>query len=401
MSDPINELLNRGVDTVYPTREALEKVLRSGKKLTLYQGFDPTGSQLHLGHMVGLRKMRQWQDLGHHVIFLIGDFTAMIGDPSGKTTARKVLTHEEVLENAKNYKEQAGKVLLFEGENPVEIKFNGDWLGKMSALEFLQIAHLLSVQQVVERDMFQERKKQGQDIYMNEFLYPVMQAYDSVAMNIDLEIGGTDQMFNMLMGRKLMRHMLKKDKFVMTTPILADSQGVKIGKTEGNVIALNDKPEELFGKIMGLSDDVIVKGLEYLTDISMEEIEKIKTDLQKGRHPVQYKKLLAYEIVKQLNNEEEAHASQTHFENTIQKKELPKDIPVFLFEDSHKAGNTIADIMVSSGLAVSKSEARRLIEQGGVTYNNEKVEDAHELFIPENGAVLQVGKRNFRQIRIA
>ncbi|KKQ21392.1 MAG: Tyrosine-tRNA ligase [Parcubacteria group bacterium GW2011_GWC1_36_9] len=248
--DKIDELLTRGVDKIYLSREKLEEVLRSGKKLRLYQGFDPTGDKLHIGHMVGLRKLAEWQKLGHHVIFLIGDYTAMIGDPSGKLSTRKVLTHEQTLANAKNYKEQASKILKFDGDNPAEVLFNGDWLGKLSAIEFLRIAGNLTYSQVIERDMFQERLKQGQDISTNEFLYPVMQAYDSVAMDVDLEVGGKDQMFNMMMGRKLMRNMMKKEKFVMTTKLLEDKHGVKIGKTEGNAIALDDKPEDLFGKIM-------------------------------------------------------------------------------------------------------------------------------------------------------
>src|SRR3989344_3364602 len=206
----IDELLTRGVDRIYPSREKLEELLRSGKKLRLYQGFDPTGDKLHLGHMVGLRKLAEWQKLGHHVIFLIGDYTAMIGDPSGKLSSRKVLTHEETLSNARNYKEQASKILKFGGDNPAEMLFNGDWLGKLNAVEFLRIAGNLTYSQVIERDMFQERLKQGQDINTSEFRYPVMQAYDSVAMDVDLEVGGKDQMFNMMMGRKLMRNMMKK-----------------------------------------------------------------------------------------------------------------------------------------------------------------------------------------------
>ncbi|MBI2034582.1 MAG: tyrosine--tRNA ligase, partial [Candidatus Levybacteria bacterium] len=324
--DEIEALLTRGVEKIYPSKEELEKILRSGKKLKLYQGFDPTGTQLHIGHMIGLRKLKQWQDLGHHVIFLIGDFTAMIGDPSGKLSSRKMLTSEEVRHNATLYKEQAGKILRFEGKNSIEIRFNSEWLSKMSGLEFLQIAGLLSVQQVVERDLFQERQKRSQDIYMNEFLYPVLQAYDCVVMDVDMEIGGSDQMFNMLMGRKLMRHMKKKEKFVMTTSLLTDSAGVKIGKTEGNIIALADKPEDLFTNIMALGDDVIIKGLEYLTDVSSEEIKTIENKIKTGENPLSYKKKLAFEVVKQLNDASAAQKAQDEFERVIQKHELPSEI---------------------------------------------------------------------------
>jgi tyrosyl-tRNA synthetase len=342
--------------------------------------------------MVGLKKLRQWQELGHHVIFLIGDFTGMVGDPSGKTTARKVLTHEEVLENAKNYKEQAGKILRFEGENPAEIRFNGEWLGKMSMIEFIKITRLLSVNQVIERDMFQERLKKDEDIYMNEFSYPVMQAYDSVALGVDLEIGGNDQMFNMLLGRKLMRHMLHKDKFVMTTHLLTDSDGRKIGKTEGNVIALNDDPNNLYRKLMGISDDVIIKCFEYLTDVSIEEIKKIEKEIKQGQNPISYKKKLAYEIVKDLNNKDKAEQAKQVFEKTIQKKEIPEDIPVIHLTDKTQS---IIDFLVKTKLVESKAEAKRLINQNAVSLNDEKITDP-ESKIKEG--ILKVGKHKFVKI---
>jgi tyrosyl-tRNA synthetase len=387
----VNELLTWGVENIYPSKEELEKILNSGKKLRLYQGFDPTGPLLHLGHMVGLRKLRQWQDLGHQVILLIGDFTGMVGDPSGKTTARKVLTHEEVMKNAKSYKEQASKILRFDGPNPVEVKFNGEWLNKLSAIEFIKICGLLSVNQVIERDMFQERLKNGVDIYMNEFCYPVMQAYDSVVMDVDLELGATDQMFNMLLGRKLMRHILKKDKFVMTTPLLTDSEGRKIGKTEGNVIAVTDEPSELFGKIMALSDDIIVKGMEYLTSIPMEEISEIKEKMAKGDNPIKYKKQLAFEITKDLNDADAAQRAQENFERAIQRQGVPEDIAVF----NMIKGSSVLDILVESKFCESKSDARRLIDQGAVSLDGKKITDPDQEM--QNG-ILKVGKHRFLKI---
>ncbi|HLD01713.1 MAG TPA: tyrosine--tRNA ligase [Patescibacteria group bacterium] len=397
--DKIEELLTRGVDAIYPTKEELEKVLRSGKKLTLYQGFDPTGDKLHIGHMVGLMKLAQWQSLGHKVIFLIGDFTGMIGDPSGKTTTRPMLTSEEVQKNAESYKEQAGKILQFTGDNPVQVRFNSEWLGKISAIEFIKIAGLLSVQQVVERDLFQERQKSGQDIYMNEFLYPVMQAYDSVAMNVDLEIGGSDQMFNMLMGRKLMRHMLKKDKFVMTTSLLVDSEGRKIGKTEGNAIALTDKPEDLFGKIMAFPDGVVVKAFECLTTIPLNEVQKIKQAIENGDNPITYKKRLAFEIVKQLNSADEAlHARET-FEKVVQQKETPTDVEET--DIDILLAQTNEDLLVQTGLAASKSDAKRLIEQGGVAIDDVKISDPHQKPPVENGSVIRVGKRRTLKLNVS
>lgn len=396
--DKIEELLTRGVVNIYPNKEELEKLLRSGKKLKLYQGFDPTGTDLHLGHLVGLIKLRQWQDLGHKVIFLIGDFTGMIGDPSGKTETRKVLTHDNVLENAKSYKEQASRVLRFKGENAAEVKYNGEWLGKMSAIEFLNLSRLLSVNQVIERDMFQNRLRNEEEVYMNEFLYPVMQAYDSVAMNVDLEIGGNDQMFNMLMGRKLMRQILKKEKFVMTTPLLTDSDGRKIGKTEGNVIGLTDSPNDLFGKIMGLSDDVIVKAFEYLTSVPMDSIKEIEDQIGKGENPIKYKKQLAHELVKMLNDEKSAKDAQINFEKTVQEKELPSEIPVITVD----MDGTVLDVLVEAGLAGSKSNAKRLVDQGGVEIDNERINDGNltfETLAKNDETIIQVGKRRFVKIK--
>ncbi len=400
--DKIEELLTRGVEKIYPSKEELDKVLRSGRKLKLYQGFDPTGIQLHIGHMVGLRKLRQWQDLGHHVIFLIGDGTGQAGDPSGKTKPReKFFTREELRKNATNYVKQASKIVRFKGENPVEILFNGDWLNKLGYTEILELLGHVSLQQLEERDLFEERKKKGEDIIMREFIYPVLQGYDSVAMNVDLEIGGSDQTFNMLMGRKLMRHLLKKDKFVMTTPLLADSRGVKIGKTEGNAIALTDKPEYLFGKIMALPDDVILKGFEYLTDVPMQDIKKMKGQLEKGENPIGFKKQLALEIVKRLNTEEEARKAQENFEKTVQQKEIPSEIEIFMLPQSLKSAATISDVVFASGLAESKSEAKRVIEQGGLKINNKIVKNPNSLlslYLKENELTIQRGTRKFVKI---
>ncbi|HBB54387.1 TPA: tyrosine--tRNA ligase [Candidatus Nomurabacteria bacterium] len=384
--DKIDELLNRGVDKVYPSKEALEKILRSGKKLKLYQGFDPTGAKLHIGHMVGLRKLAEWQALGHHVIFLIGDATGMIGDPSGKTEARKMLTREVVLKNAENYKIQAGRILRFKGENPAEIKYNSEWLDSLSGLEFLQIAGHLSFQQVIKRDLFQERTKQGQDVFMNEFLYPVMQAYDSVAMDVDLEIGGSDQMFNMLMGRKLMRHMLGKEKFVMTLQLLTDSQGKKIGKTEGNAIALDDRPENLFGKIMAFPDEVLTRCFECLTNMPIDEIKK--------KDAMTNKKRLAFEIVKDLNNESAARQAQENWENTFQKRQIPGET------EEIKGTGGLGATLVSEKIVASMSEWRRLVEEGAVKKLTEKGEERIINFkIEASSGVYKIGKHRFIKIK--
>ena len=383
--DKIDELLNRGVDKVYPSKEALEKILRSGKKLKLYQGFDPTGAKLHIGHMVGLRKLAEWQALGHHVIFLIGDATGMIGDPSGKTEARKMLTREVVLKNAENYKIQAGRILRFKGENPAEIKYNSEWLDSLSGLEFLQIAGHLSFQQVIKRDLFQERTKQGQDVFMNEFLYPVMQAYDSVAMDVDLEIGGSDQMFNMLMGRKLMRHMLGKEKFVMTLQLLTDSQGKKIGKTEGNAIALDDRPENLFGKIMAFPDEVLTRCFECLTNMPIDEIKK--------KDAMTNKKRLAFEIVKDLNNESAARQAQENWENTFQKRQIPGET------EEIKGQGGLGATLVSKKIVTSLSEWRRLVEEGAIKkLGGEEEKKVTDFKIMASPGVYKIGKHRFVKI---
>jgi tyrosyl-tRNA synthetase len=392
--DKITELLTRGVEKIYPTKEDLEKVLRSEKKLKLYQGFDPTGIQLHIGHMIGLRKLKQWQDLGHHVIFLIGDGTGQAGDPSGKKHAReKFLTQEELRKNAVDYIKQAGKIVRFEGENAAEIKFNGDWLNKLTLIDILSVAEKFSLQQMTERDLYQERIKNKETVNLREFLYPLLQAYDSVAMEVDLEVGGSDQMFNMLCGRTLLKIMKNKDKFVMTTPLLTDSKGVKIGKTEGNAIALTDKPEDLFGKIMALPDDVIVKGFEYLTDIPMEEIGKISESLKNEENPVAHKKRLAFEIVKQLNTETDANNARTSFESRVQNKETPTDI----FSVSVSDEMSVNEVLVKTNLIGSISEGKRLIKQNGIKLNNENITDPNSKI---KEGILSVGKRKFVKIVI-
>jgi tyrosyl-tRNA synthetase len=391
----IDELLERGVDKVYPTKEELENVLKSGKKLRVYQGFDPTSPELHIGHLVGLRKLRQWQDLGHEVIFLIGDFTGMIGDPSGKDATRKVLTKEQVLENAKTYKEQASKVLRFDGENPVLIRYNSEWLSKMTAMELIELSRNLSLQQVMERDMFQRRLKNDMDVALNEFFYPFMQGYDSIAMNIDVEVGGTDQMFNMLMGRKLMRNIKKKEKFVMTTPILEDSEGKKIGKTTENVIAFNDLPADFYRKIMALGDDVITKGLEYLTDMPMEEITEIKKELVDGENPINFKKKLALEVTKQLHGESEAQQAANEFEKIVQKKETPSAIPSF----TPSSGASISGTISAWG-NMSASEVKRLANQGGIEINGETIDNSQLNQTVAQGTVIKVGKKTPFEVKI-
>ncbi|HEY4508711.1 MAG TPA: tyrosine--tRNA ligase [Candidatus Paceibacterota bacterium] len=386
----IEHLLLRGVDKIYPSKETLKKVLLSGKRLRLYQGFDPTGDKLHLGHMVGFRKHREWQDLGHEVIFLIGDGTGQAGDPSGKKKTReKFFTNDELRANAKGYLAQASKIVRFNGPNPIKILYNGDWLNKLTLIDILDIAQNFSVQQLIERDMFQDRIKAGESINLREFLYPLLQGYDSVAMDVDLELGGSDQTFNMLAGRTLMKTMKGKEKFVMTTPLLSDSKGVKIGKSEGNVIGLTDEPADLFGKIMSLGDDAIVPMFKLLTDLPLEEIDLFDV----GKDPLVLKKRIAHILVAQLNSEEEAKAAQENFENTFGKGGVPDDIA----EVSVEKDTSLIDVLVEQKIVSSKTEFRRLISEGAISNMNmgEKIADPE---IKVVSGTYKIGKRRFIKI---
>ena len=390
--EKINELLTRGVDKIYPSKEALEKVLLSGKKLKLYQGFDPSGDKLHIGHMVGLRKHRQWQDLGHEVIFLIGDGTGQAGDPSGKKKTReKFFTAEELRNNAKDYLAQASKVVRFDGPNPIKILYNGDWLNKLTLIDILNIAQNFSVQQLIERDMFQERIKSGESINLREFLYPLLQGYDSVAMEVDLELGGSDQTFNMLTGRTLLRAMKDKEKFVMTTPLLSDSKGVKIGKSEGNVIGLTDEPSDLFGKVMSLGDDAVIPMFTLLTDIPMEEINSF--DIK--QNPLALKKHVARLLVSQLHSETEAKEAEENFENTFSNFFVPEDIA----EANAASGVSLVDVLLREKIIDSKNEFRRLISEGAIT-NMETNEKISDLEAKVSEGTYKIGKRRFIKIKI-
>jgi len=397
--DAIENLLTRGVDTIYPNREALEKVLRSGKKLRLFQGFDPTGTQLHIGHAVALRKLRQFQDLGHHVIFLIGDGTGQAGDPSGKTKSReKFMTRDELRDNARDYVRQAGKIVRFTGENPVEILYNSEWLNKLTLVEILDIAGHFSWQQLAERDLYQERIKRGETLNFREALYPLLQGYDSVAMKVNLELGGTDQTFNMLAGRMLVKAMLGKEKFVMTVPLLTDAKGVKIGKTEDNCIGLTDAPAEFYAKIMSLGDDAIIPCFTLLTDIPTEEIE---TKMKRGENPMLFKKQLALELTKMLNDEELAKKAQEEFENLHQKNIIIDfNGPELEIPELDNNIKSFLKVLVEKNYIKSMSEARRLLEQGAIKLHNMKTNKEDVVEGIKNGDIIRVGSKLFVRIKI-
>ena len=392
--DKINEILTRGVEKIYPTSEALEKVLRSGKKIRLYQGFDPSMPNLHLGNMVGVLKLKQFQDLGHEVIFLVGDFTGMIGDPTDKSATRQALTKEIVLKNAKNWKKQVEKILNFEGDNPAKFMYNSLWNDKITFKDLVEITSNFTVQQMLERDFFQKRLKEEKPIHLHEFLYPVAQAIDCVEMDVDLEIGGSDQTFNMLMGRTLMSAMKNKEKFVLTMKLLVDKEGNKVGKTAGNALFLNATPEEHFGGIMSFPDEVLINSLESLTLIPVEEVEKLSESLKNGANPMDIKKRLAFEIVSLHHSKEQAQKAQEEFEKVVQNQEAPSELEEFQVEPDQ----TLVDVLTNSGAVSSKSEAKRLIEQKAVDIDGETIINANYKDF-KSGVIIKAGKRKFLKIK--
>lgn len=400
ITDPkkIEQVLTRRVEKVLPSKEGLKKLLLSGKRIRLYQGFDPSTPNLHIGHLVGLLKLKDFQQLGHEVIFLIGDFTGMIGDPTGKLKARKQLTRKEIMKNAETYKKQAGMVLDFSGEDPVRLMFNSEWNSKLKFLNVLNLASCLTVPQLLERDMFQERLKKGKDIYLHEFLYPLIQGYDSVAMRVDLEIGGSDQMFNMMVGRTLLHKLRNKEKFVLTTKLLVDSKGKKIGKTEGNVINIANPPNQFFAQIMSLTDEAIVACFELITDVPMRRTREVKKSLKAGKNPMEFKKLLAWELTRMLRGKKAADEAQKEFEKVHQDRGVPTKIPTFPLKNLTKNPINVIDLLVETKLTPSKSEAKRLITQKAVEINNQLTISNQQLTINSND-IIKVGKRKWIKIK--
>ncbi len=389
--EQIRGIVERGVAQIYPKSDMLTSALKEGKRLRVYLGIDPTGKHLHIGHAIALRKLRAFQDLGHEVILLLGSFTAMIGDPTDKSAVRTQLTREEVLENAKMYKEQASRILAFEGENPAQIRFNDEWLGAMSFGDVLELASHFTVQQMIERDMFQRRIEEEKPIFVHEFMYPMMQGYDSVALDVDVEIGGSDQIFNMLAGRTLLKQLKGKEKIVLATRLLTNDEGRKMSKSEGGFIALSDAPEEMYGKIMAMDDSMIVPYFELATDLAEEDLVAIKRELEEGVNPRDVKARLAREIVRLYAGERYVEQAEAHFDSVFRKGELPEDMP----ELRINIGATITDALVASGLCVSKTDARRQIEQGAVKLNGAVVTEGETVITLDEPAVLQKGKRHF------
>ncbi len=392
--DKINEVLTRGVENVYPTRKAFEKVLRSGKKIKLYQGFDPSMENLHLGNLVGILKLKQFQGLGHEVIFLVGDFTGMIGDPTDRVSSRKLLTRKQVLANSKTWKAQAGKILNFTGKNPAKMLFNSQWGDRVTFKDLIEITSKFTVQQMLERDFFQRRLKAKRPIHLHEFLYPVAQAIDCVEMDVDLEIGGSDQTFNMLAGRTLMKALKGKEKFVLTTKLLVDTKGEKVGKTAGNALFLNASASDMYGGVMSFPDETIIPGFELLTQVPMKSVKTMEKELK--QKPMELKKKLAFEIVKMLYGEKNAKDAEKEFERVFQKKELPSKIQTKkLVPGKEGKGWRLFEIVCHFGPVISTSNAKRKIKQGGVQIDGKTIRDPQRR--PKsnkgNSLILKVGRR--------
>jgi tyrosyl-tRNA synthetase len=387
------ELIKRGALEVLPEDELVTK-LKRGRPLKIKTGFDPTAPDLHLGHTVLIQKMKQFQDLGHEVIFLIGDFTGMIGDPSGKSETRKLLTREEVVKNAETYKEQIFKIL---DSNKTIIEFNHRWMEKLDAVSLIELSAKYTVARMLEREDFKQRYQKQQSISIHEFLYPLMQGYDSVVLKADVELGGTDQRFNLLIGRELQREYGQEPQVVLTMPLLEGLDGVqKMSKSLGNYIAINEPPEEMFGKVMSISDELMWRYYELLSDKGLPEIQRNHAQVDNGLlHPMEAKKSLAVELVERFHGSMAARSAREYFETRYQKKSVPKDIRK---QFSALQPVWICRLLVDLEFAKSNTEARRLVAQGAVRIDGKVITDVQFEFKPESHHVVEVGKNRIAQV---
>lgn len=394
MSNVTNEhLLTRGVAQVLPDSESL-LALMSKRPIRVYLGIDPTGFHLTLGHSVVLRKLQQFAEAGHDVILLIGNGTVRIGDPTGKDTTRPMLSDAEIEDNFKDWQKQASKVLDF---SKIQVKRNGDWLDKLNFVDIVQLMAKTTVQQLLERDMFQKRMEEGKPIFGHEVIYPLLQGYDSVAMDVDLEIGGTDQTFNMMMGRTLQKAYNNKDKWVLATPIINGTDGRKMSKSYGNYIALTENNIDMYGKLMSTADSEIVTYFEVLTDLPTEEIAEIQKAITVGVNPMEFKKRLAFEITRMYHDEDLATQAADHFQKTVQNKELPEEI---LEVEIAEHQLNIVDLLKQLMPEESNSQLRRLVMQGAVQVDSQKVTDVGQVIEVLSGQVVKIGKRNYYKIKV-
>lgn len=391
------QLIKRGCDELLIEADLVER-LKSGRPLRIKAGFDPTAPDLHLGHTVLINKLRHFQDLGHQVMFLIGDFTGLIGDPTGKNVTRPPLSREQVLENAKTYKEQVFKIL---DPEKTEICFNSAWFDTLGAAGMIKLAAQHTVARMLERDDFSKRYASGLPIAIHEFLYPLCQGYDSVAMRADVELGGTDQKFNLLVGRELQKHYGQQPQCVLTMPLLEGLDGVnKMSKSLGNYIGINESPREIFGKIMSVSDDLMWRYYDLLSFRDVTEIVAFKREIDEGRNPRDVKVLLAQELVERFHSRGAAEDALSEFEARFRQGVLPDDMPE-LTVVSDGVALPVVSVLKLAGLTASTSEALRMLAQGAVRANGEKVSDKGLLFAPGESVVLQIGKRKFAKVQIA
>ena len=388
--------IERGAVELISRRELADK-LEKRSVLRVKAGFDPTAPDLHLGHTVLLHKLRQVQDMGHEVFFLIGDFTGMIGDPSGKDATRPPLTREQLEKNAESYTQQVFKILQ---STKTRVVFNSQWMDQMKAADLIRLAATHTVARMLERDDFANRFENHQPIALHEFLYPLIQGYDSVALEADIELGGTDQKFNLLMGRELQKHFGQAPQCILMMPLLEGLDGVqKMSKSLGNYVGITEPPEEIFGKLMSISDELMWRYIDLLSFASLDVIARWKKDVESGRNPRDIKVLFAREIVERFHDRAAAERAELDFEARFRDGALPDDMPQFLVQVAKRL--SLAQVMRSAGLTASTSEALRLIEQGGVKVNGEKISDKAFQLSAEGEYVLQVGKRRFARVKVA
>jgi tyrosyl-tRNA synthetase len=391
------DLIKRGVDEILLEAELVDK-LKQGRPLRIKAGFDPTAPDLHLGHTVLINKLRQFQQLGHEILFLIGDFTGMIGDPTGKTATRPPLTQAEVHENAKTYQQQIFRIL---DREKTKVVFNSEWMGRKNSADMIKLAASSTVARMLERDDFSKRYSSGQAIAIHEFLYPLIQGYDSVELRADVELGGTDQKFNLLMGRQLQEQHGQKPQVVLTMPILEGLDGVqKMSKSLNNYIGIADKPRDMFGKIMSISDELMWRYFELLSFRPMAEIEGFRQEMAAGKNPRDIKFLLAEEIIARFHSHEAATAARQAFIDQFAKGAIPDDIPEHALETGNE-GYAIANLLKDTGLCSSTTDAMRMIQQGAVRIDGDRVDDKSLRVMKGTNAVFQVGKRRFAKVSVS
>ncbi|MEL0199012.1 MAG: tyrosine--tRNA ligase [Gammaproteobacteria bacterium] len=393
------EIIKRGSDEIIP-EDSFKKLLTSKKKLTVKAGFDPTSADLHLGHTVLINKLKAFQDLGHTVIFLIGDFTGLIGDPSGVNETRPNINEKKLIENSKTYADQVFKIL---DKKKTKIKFNSSWFKKLKPDEFIKLSSIMTVARMLERDDFKKRYENNKPISLHEFLYPLVQGYDSFALKADIELGGTDQKFNLLVGREVQKHYGQNEQVIITVPLLEGLDGVKkMSKSLNNYIALNDKPNEMFGKVMSISDDLMWRYFDLLSFRSNDEITSFKDKVKNGENPMIFKKKLATEIVERFYDKKSSENAEIAFTNVFSNKLEPNEVPIF--EINETSGISIVELLTHEDLGnefiQSKSECRRLIKQSGIKMNNKKVENPDLLINLGEENYFQIGKRKHLRIKL-